>query len=80
MPPTHKQAMQTLLLELIFPRAIDNEDPLYIFLSHKAFMTPDMLSIIDAAYTSLLLDQNKFQASEAALKFPDLFPTQSNHQ
>ena len=38
------------------------------------FMTPDMLPITDSAYTSLLLDQNKFQASEAILKVPDLCP------
>ena len=35
-------------------------------------MTPDMLSITDSAYASLLLDQNIFQASEATLKVPDL--------
>ena len=30
------------------------------------FMNQDMLSITDAAYASLLLEQNDFQASEAA--------------
>ena len=38
------------------------------------FMTLDMLSNIDAAYASLLLDQNNFQASEATPKVPNLFP------
>ena len=35
-------------------------------------MTPDMLFITDSAYASLLLDQDKFQTSEATLKVPDL--------
>ena len=38
------------------------------------FMTPDMLSITNAAYASLLLDQNTFQASEATLKVCNLCP------
>ena len=33
-----------------------------------------MLSITDAAYASLLLEQNDFQASEATLKVPGLCP------
>jgi hypothetical protein len=37
-------------------------------------MTQDMLSIADAAYDSLLLEQNDFQASEATLKVPGLCP------
>ena len=37
-------------------------------------MTQDMPSIIDAAYASLLLEQNDFQASEATLKVPGLCP------
>ena len=72
--PTHKQAIQTLFLELISPTAIDNEDPQYIFQSCMVFMTPDMLSITDSAYASLVLDQNKCQASEGTLKVPDLSP------
>ena len=37
-------------------------------------MTPDMLTITDAAYASFLLDQNTFQASEATLKVSNLCP------
>ena len=37
-------------------------------------MTQDMLSITDAAYASLQLEQNDFQASEATLKVPGLYP------
>ena len=37
-------------------------------------MTPDMLSITDAAYASLLMDQNTFQASKATLKVSNLCP------
>ena len=38
------------------------------------FMTQDMISITDAAYASLLLEQNDFQASEATLKVLGLYP------
>ena len=72
--PTHTQAIQTLFLELIPPTATDNNDPRYIFQLQMVFMTPDMLSITDSAYASLLLDQNKFQASHATLKVPDICP------
>jgi hypothetical protein len=58
--PIHKQAIQTLFTELISPSAIDKQDPRYIFQQHMVFMTQDMPSIIDAAYASLLLEQNDF--------------------
>ena len=55
--------MKTHFLELIFPKAIDNKDPHYIFQSHIAFM----LSIPAAAFTSLFVDQNNLQASEETI-------------
>ena len=72
--PVHKQAIQTLFMELISPSAIDKQDPRYIFQQCMVFMTQDMLSITDAAYASLLLEQNDFQASEATLKVLSLCP------
>ena len=68
--PVHKQAIQTLFMELISPSAIDKQDPQYIFQRCMVFMTQDMLSTTDAAYASLLLEQNDFQASAATLKVP----------
>ena len=72
--PSHKQAIQTLFLEIIFPTATDKEDPQYTFQRRMVFMTSDMLSITDAAYTSLLLDQSTFQAAKATLKVYNLCP------
>ena len=48
--PSHKIAIQTLLLSLVSPLAIDNQDPRYIFQRQMVFLSPDMLTIPDADY------------------------------
>ena len=70
--PSHKIAIQTLLLSLISPSAIDNQDPRYIFQRRMVFLSPDMLTITDADYASMICDQFNFQASEATLKVTGL--------
>ena len=60
--PTHKKSIQKLVLKLISPTATDNNYSWYKFQYQMVCMTPDTPSVTDSAYTSLLLDQNKFQA------------------
>ena len=72
--PSHKTAIQALLLTLISPSAIDTQDPRYIFQRRMVFLSPDMLTITDADYASLICDQYEFQASETTLKVTGLQP------
>ena len=52
--PSQKIAIQTLLLSLISPSAIDNQDPRYIFQKQMVFLSPGMLTITDADYGSMI--------------------------
>ena len=72
--PSHKPAIQALLLTLISPSAIDTQDSKYIFKRQMAFLSPSMLTITDANYASLICDQFEFQASEATVKITGLQP------
>lgn len=70
--------MQVLFIALIFPTAIDNNNPQYIFQYCMVFMTLDMLFITGAAYGTFLLDQNYFKVSEAILKVSELCPVNTS--
>ena len=72
--PFHKTAIQALLITLISPSAIDTQDPRYIFQRQMVFLSPDMLTIPDADYASLICDQYEFQASVTTLRVTGLQP------
>ena len=72
--PSHKTAIQALLLTLISPSAINTQDSRYIFQRQMVFLSPDMITITDSDYASLICDQLEFQASETTLKVTGLQP------
>ena len=72
--PSHKNAIQALLLTLISPSAIDTQDSRYIFQRQMVILSSDMVTVTDANYASLICDQSEFQASETTLKVTGLQP------
>ena len=69
--PSHKIAIQTLLLSLISPSAVDNQDPRYIFQRQMVFLSPNMLTIKGADYASLICNHSTSKPQKPLLRSQD---------